>query len=116
MEPLDDYEAAERGGYDEAEWRALLELAPDLADTPIEKRAATLEYSSPAIRYPAPKPEPKPVRYHKWRHAPNARGDWWGNTGFFRCEQCGKEERGTPQWAFSGESWYEIPGTDEPCQ
>ena len=116
-EELDEWEAARIGGYNRERWNELVGLLPELADTPVERRWDELVLAfGDDPGYPTPEPEPKPVRYHKWKRAPNARGDWWGNTGFFRCEQCGKEERGTPQWAFSGESWYEIPGTDEPCQ
>ena len=108
VEELDEWEAARAGGYDRERWNELVGLLPELADTPVERRAAEIEQ---AFGDDPPYPEPPPparAHRHSWRPAT------WKETdgdaeGRFTCKGCGRVKLGEPGWARSGESWWNAP-------
>lgn len=85
-------------GYDLERWLELIEMDPDLEDTPEHRRAATLEqaFGPVASGYEI---EVRPTNDHEWR--PTARG--------WHCARCGLVSLGDIQYAMSGETWTIAP-------
>jgi hypothetical protein len=108
VEELDQWEAANAGGYDRERWNELVELMPEEADTPVDQRwdALCLAFGDQPS-YPA-EPSPPPPHRHEWRPATWMEAD--GDTeGRYTCKGCGRVKLGEPGWAMSGESWWNAP-------
>ena len=112
---MDEYDAAEAGGYDLWEWRKFLKLAPDLADTPVNRREATMDQGRPVIHYPAPAPAPLPP--HEWMRAgPDDVSHPADLEGRYKCVHCRQTRRGERLRSVAGEYWYEPPSSLEGCK
>lgn len=83
--------------YDSDRWAELVELCPDLEETPEDRRAATLwqAFGIPKVSAPIPR-----YHGHLWRHT---------RDGWYECEACRIVSIGAFRLAMNGESWYEPP-------